>query len=160
LGAVIGAHGTNGEVRVKTFTLAPDSLGAYGPLTTDDGRRLSVAVLRASKPGEAIVRFEGIADRNAAEALKGRQLSVPRAALPPPEADEFYHADLIGLAVEDSSNASLGRVRAMHNFGAGDVMEIETPSGATEFIAFNSAVVVKVELPDRIVIEPPRYVES
>lgn len=157
LGAVIGAHGTKGEVRVKIFTLEPDALCAYGPLTTDDGRRLSVATLRAGKPGEAIVRFTEIADRNAAEALKGRQLSVPRDALPAPEADEFYHADLIGLAVEDSSNVVLGRVRALHNFGAGDLMEVETPKGATEFIPFNSTIVLKVELPTRIVIAPPAY---
>jgi 16S rRNA processing protein RimM len=160
LGAVIGAHGTKGEVRVKTFTLAPDTLGAYGPLTTDDGRRLSVVHLRTGKPGEAIVRFDEIADRNAAEALKGRQLSVSRSALPAPDTDEFYHADLIGLQVEDREHVSLGRVRALHNFGAGDVMEIETANGATEFIPFNAAVVLKVELPTRIVIEPPQYEET
>jgi len=158
LGAVIGAHGIKGEVRVKTFTLTPDALGAYGPLTTDDGRRLLIGALRAGKPGEAVVRFDGVADRNAAEALKGRQLFVPREALPAPEEDEFYHADLVGLAVEDTSNTALGRVRALHNFGAGDVMEIETPSGATEFVPFS--VVLKVELPTRIVIEPPNYEEG
>ena len=157
LGAVIGAHGIKGEVRVKTFTADPDTLGAYGPLTTDDGRHLRVIALHAGKPGEAVVRFDGVADRNGAEALKGRQLFVPRDALPDPEADEFYHADLVGLAVEDSSNAPLGRVRALHNFGAGDVMEVETPNGATEFIPFNASVVKKVELPTRIVIEPPGY---
>ena len=155
---MIGAHGIKGEVRVKTFTLTPDALGAYGPLTTDDGRRLLIGALRAGKPGEAVVRFDGVADRNAAEALKGRQLFVPREALPAPEEDEFYHADLVGLAVEDTSNTALGRVRALHNFGAGDVMEIETPSGATEFVPFS--VVLKVELPTRIVIEPPNYEEG
>ena len=160
LGAVIGAHGIKGEVRVKTFTADPDALGAYGPLTTDDGRRLAVVALRAGKPGEVVVRFDGVADRDAAEALKGRELFVPRDALPAPEPDEFYHADLIGLAVEDSSNTALGRVRAMHNFGAGDMMEIETPSGETEFIQFNATVVKKVELPTRIVIEPPSYESS
>lgn len=160
LGAVIGAHGTKGEVRVKTFTLNPEDLGAYGPLATDDGRYLSVASLRAGKPGEVVVRFNGIVDRNAAEALKGRQLSVARSALPAPDEDEFYHADLIGLAVEDKDNAPLGRVRALHNFGAGDVMEIETSAGATEFIPFNASTVLKVELTKRIVIEPPSYEES
>ena len=160
LGAVIAAHGTKGEVRVKTFTLAPDALGAYGPLTTDDGRALSIVTLRTGKPGEAIVRFEGIADRNAAEALRGWQLSVSRTALPVPDADEFYHADLIGLAVEDRAAVQLGRIRALHNFGAGDVMEIETSAGATEFIPFNAAVVLKVEIPNRIVIDPPDYEDS
>jgi 16S rRNA processing protein RimM len=157
LGAVIAAHGTKGEVRVKTFTLNPENLGAYGPLTADDSRRLSISALRIAKPGEAIVRFDGISDRNAAEALKGAQLSVSREALPEPEADEFYHADLIGLAVEDAAHASLGKVRAIHNFGAGDLMEIETPTGATEFVPFTDDVIVRVELPTRIVIAPPRY---
>ncbi len=156
---MIAAHGTKGEVRVKTFTLAPDNLGAYGPLSTDDGRSLSIASLRTGKPGEAIVRFDGVGDRNAAEALRGRQLSVPRTALPAPEADEFYHADLVGLEVEDAASVSLGRIRALHNFGAGDVMEVETPAGATEFIPFNSDIVLKVEIPTRIVIAPPRYEE-
>ena len=160
LGAVIAAHGTKGEVRVKTFTLAPDALGSYGPLTTDDGRALSIATLRTGKPGEVIVRFEGVSDRNAAESLRGRQLSVPRTALPAPDKDEFYHADLIGLQVEDSASAPLGRIRALHNFGAGDVMEIETPSGSTEFIPFNSDIVRKVELPTRVVIDPPGFEEG
>jgi 16S rRNA processing protein RimM len=160
LGAVIAAHGTKGDVRVRTFTLDPGNLGAYGPLTLDDGRRLSISALRIAKPGEAVVRFEGISDRNAAEALKGAQLSVSREALPNPEADEFYHADLIGLAVEDAAHALFGKVRAIHNFGAGDVMEIETTNGATEFLPFTEDIVVKVELPTRIVITPPRYEES
>jgi 16S rRNA processing protein RimM len=123
----------------------------------DDGRRLAVVALRAGKPGEVVVRFDSVADRDAAEALKGRELFVSREALPAPDADEFYHTDLIGLAVQDSSSTALGRVRAMHNFGAGDMMEIETPSGDTEFIPFNASVVKKVELPTRIVIEPPSY---
>jgi 16S rRNA processing protein RimM len=160
LGAVVAAHGTKGEVRVKTFTLNPENLAAYGALTADDGRRLCIAALRTTRPGEAIVLFEGVSDRSAAEALKGRLLSVPREALPQPESDEFYQADLIGLAVEDTAHACLGRVRAIHNFGAGDVMEIEMVDGKTEFLPFTDAVVIKVELPDRIVIAPPHYAES
>ena len=160
LGAVIAAHGTKGEVRVKPFTLAPDALGAYGPLQTDDGRTLSVESLRSGRPGEVIVRFENVRDRDEADALRGRQLSVPRSALPAPDEDEVYHADLIGLQVEDEASLPLGRIRALHNFGAGDVMEIETPSGATEFIPFNSAIVRKIELPTRVVIDPPRYEEG
>jgi 16S rRNA processing protein RimM len=160
LGAIIGAHGTKGEVRVKTFTVAPENLGAYGPLITDDRRRLSVISLRSGKPNEVIVRFEGVTDRNAAEALRGRQLSVARAALPATEADEFYHADLIGVPVEDPAERSLGRVRAVHNFGAGDVLEIETAAGASEFVPFNADVVRKVELPARIVIDPPPAEEA
>ena len=157
---MIAAHGTKGEVRVKPFTLAPENLGAYGALLTDAGRALTVAGLRSGRPGEIIVQFEGVRDRDAAEALRGRQLSVAREALPPPDEDEFYLADLIGLAVEDTASVSVGRIRALHNFGAGDVMEVETPSGTTEFIPFNDAVVRKVELPTRVVIDPPRYEEA
>ena len=152
---MIAAHGTKGEVRVKTFTLAPDNLGAYGPLMTEDGRSLSIAALRTVKPDEAVVRFGGVSDRNAAEALKGRQLSIPRSALPDPEAGEFYHADLIGLVVEDAGHTSLGTVRGIHNFGAGDMIEIETPAGETQFLPFNDRVIVKVELPHRIVVAAP-----
>jgi 16S rRNA processing protein RimM len=160
LGAVIAAHGTKGEVRVKTFTLAPENLGAYGSLTTEKGRSLTVADLRSTKSDEAVVRFAGIGDRNAAEALKGAQLSVPREALPKPDTDEFYHADLLGVAVEDLAHTSLGKVRAIHNFGAGDVLEIETPAGVSEFVPFTSDVVRKVELPARIVIDPPPAEEA
>jgi 16S rRNA processing protein RimM len=160
LGAVIAAHGTKGEVRIKAFTLNPESVGAYGPLMTDEGRSLTIASSRATKPGEAVVRFDGISDRTAAEALKGAQLSIAREALPAPAADEFYHADLIGLQVEDISRSAVGTVRAVHNFGAGDVMEIETSSGTTEFLPFTEEVVVKVELPARIVITPRRSEES
>jgi 16S rRNA processing protein RimM len=157
LGAVIAAHGTKGEVRVKAFTSNPENLGAYGPLTLDDGRRLCVTALRIAKPGEIIVRFDGVSDRNAAEALTGSRLCVSREALPDPEADEFYHADLVGLAVEDQAHLPLGKVRAIHNFGAGDIMEIETTGGETEFVPFTDKVIVKVELPSRIVIVRPRY---
>ncbi len=130
LGAVIGAHGIKGEVKVKTFTAAPDALAAYGALHTDDGRTLSITAFRTGKAGRGDVRFEGIADRNAAEALKGTELSVSRTALPAPDEDEFYHADLIGLEVARSRRPCCwARYAALHNFGAGDVMEIETPDG-------------------------------
>ena len=89
LGVVVAAHGIKGEVKVKTFTESPVGLGAYGPLMTEAGRVLEVAALRPGKAGEAVVRFDGIADRNAAERLKGQSLFVPRSALPPPEEGEF-----------------------------------------------------------------------
>ncbi len=86
MGAVVAAHGIKGEVKVKTFTASPDALTSYGPLATDDGRVLRIASFKATTGDEAIVRFEGISDRTAAERLKGEQLSVPRDALPEPEA--------------------------------------------------------------------------
>jgi 16S rRNA processing protein RimM len=161
LGVVTAAHGIKGEVKVKTFTQSPEGLGAYGPLVVEDGRQFEITALRVSKPDEAVIRFAGIADRNAAESLKGQRLYVPRAALPATQADEFYQADLIGLKVEDRSGNLLGTVCGVHNFGAGDVIEIEFSGGATEFIAFSDANVPVVDLAaGRIVIELPRSAEE
>ena len=156
LGAVIGAHGLKGEVRVKTFTSDPDALGAYGPLTTNDGRRLAVVALRAGKLGEVVVRFDSVADRDAAEALKGRELFVPRAALPKPEADEFYHADLIGLCAVTADGAEIGTVAAVHDFGAGDILELQPKAGgSTIMVPFTAAFVPSVDIAGgRIVVAP------
>ena len=156
LGAVIGAHGIKGEVRVKAFTEDPSSLGAYGMLITEKGRELRVDQVSASRPGEVIVWFGGVRDRNAAEALKGAQLFVPRRALPEPDPGEFYHADLVDLAAEDETGAALGRVKAMHNFGAGDVIELELPDGMTKFLLFSDDTVPVVEPGKRIVVRMPK----
>lgn len=153
LGAVLGAHGLKGEVKVKTFTEAPDSLGAYGPLTTEDGRQLRVANVRPTKGGEAVVELKGISTRDAAESLKGQKLYVSRAALPEPAQGEYYLADLVGLAVEDETGKRIGTVAALHNFGAGDVIEIEAGDGTTDFIPFTDAAVPIVDIAGgRIVI--------
>jgi 16S rRNA processing protein RimM len=161
VGVVIGAHGIKGEVRVKTFTVQPAGLGSYGPLLTNDGGHLELQSIRPGKSGEAIVRFGGIPDRNGAEALRGAQLHVPRAALPEPEPGEFYHADLIGLRAEDEKGVVLGTVHAMHNFGAGDVVEIELSGGGTEFIPFTDGNVPSVDVAaGRIIVVPPRYAED
>jgi 16S rRNA processing protein RimM len=161
LGAVAAAHGISGEVKVKTFTASPESLGAYGPLATGDGRTLAVASLRASRNDEAVVRFEGIADRNAAEGLKGAQLYVSRAVLPEPEKGEFYQTDLIGLKVENADGVRLGTVSRIHNFGAGDVVEIELLSGTSELVPFTDAFVPVVDIAaGRIVAELPRYADD
>lgn len=156
LAAVIGAHGLKGEVRVKAFTEDPSSLGSYGMLVTDAGRELRVDQVSSGKPGEAIVWFGGVRDRNAAEALKGEQLFVRREALPDPEPGEFYHADLVGLPAEDETGAPVGTVKAMHNFGAGDLIELEHTDGRTSFLLFSDATVPIVELGKRIVVRPPK----
>jgi 16S rRNA processing protein RimM len=161
LGVVTGAHGLEGEVKVKTFTDAPESLGQYGPVTAADGRQLSVAGIRSAKGGEAIVRFKGIAGRTAAESLKGQKLFVPRSALPEPEDDEFYHIDLVGCAVEDRAGRSLGSVIAVHNFGAGDMLEIEEEGGETRFLPFTDDTVPSVDLKARrVVVVIPKEVDG
>ena len=152
LAAVIGAHGIKGEVKLKTFTQDPAKLDAYGVLTTEDGRELALARFRPTTGDEAIAQFAGIATRNAAERLKGQGLYVARAALPEPEAGEFYHADLIGLAAEDADGAALGSVAAIHNFGAGDVLEVKFADGGSEFVPFTDACVPVVDIANRRVV--------
>ena len=152
LAAVIGAHGIRGEVKLKTFTAAPGNLDAYGALTTEDGRELALASLRPTTGDEAIAQFAGIANRNAAESLKGQGLYVPRAALPAPEEGDFYYADLIGLAAEDAEGAVLGTIAAIHNFGAGDVLEVKFASGGSEFVPFTDDCVPVVDIANRRVV--------
>jgi 16S rRNA processing protein RimM len=161
LGVITAAHGIKGEVKVKTFTESPDRLNAYGTLTTEDGRTLQIAGLRVVKGDDAVVRFAGVGDRNAADTLKGQRLYVPRAALPPPEDGEFYHTDLIGLRAEDASGAILGTVNAVHNFGAGDVLELALAAGGTEFVPFTDPIVPVVDIAaGRIVVNLPRETDS
>lgn len=144
LGVVTGPHGVRGDVRVKSFTDDPCALGAYGPLGTGDGRTLIVKTARPARGG-ARVHFEGIDDRTQAETLTGAQLHVARAALPelPSEQteDDFYHADLIGLTAVDEAGAVVGTVAGVHNFGAGDLLDI-----GGEFLPFTRACVPHVDL--------------
>jgi 16S rRNA processing protein RimM len=161
LGAVIGAQGLKGEVKVKTFTETPESLGAYGPLHDKDGRRFKIALSRAVKADVAIVRFEGISNRNDAEELKGLELFVHRDQLPKTQAQEFYHADLVGLWAEDEEGRRIGTVRAIHNFGAGDVIEIERPDGGDVWLPFAREFVPVVDMDGgRIVIAVPEDSEK
>lgn len=145
--AVIGApHGTRGEVRVRSFTGDPAALGNYGPLACTDGRVLTVSAIRHGR-GAMIVRFREIADRTAAETLSGQALHVDRSALPADlDEDEFYHADLVGLAVLDADGTELGTVAALHDFGAGDIVEIALASGGSAMVPFTRAAVPGVEI--------------
>jgi 16S rRNA processing protein RimM len=145
--AVIGApHGIRGELRVKTYTGDPLALGDYGPLFTEDGRQFDIVDIRPAK-NVVVVRFKQVADRDETEALNGVALFVDRSQLPDDlDEDEFYHADLIGLAVRDSDNAMLGRITAFHDFGGGDIMEIERSDGGTVLIPFTRDAVPRVDL--------------
>ncbi len=144
--AVIGAaHGIKGEVRVKTFTGDPLALGDYGPFYTADGRAFEVADIRPANT-VVVVRFKGVKDRDAAEALGGTELFVDRSALPDEEDDEFYHADLIGLAVQDDSGAAIGTVQAIHNFGADDILEVALSGRNTMLIPFSRAAVPEISV--------------
>ena len=142
----MGAQGLKGEVKIKLFTAAPDALPRYGALYTSDGRKLVITAYRPGKQGEAVIAFEGVRDRNTAEALRGTELFVDRAALPEPDEDEFYHADLIGLEARDSEGRVLGKVAAVHNFGASDVIELTRSDGDSVHLAFTKETVPVIDI--------------
>jgi 16S rRNA processing protein RimM len=152
------AHGIKGEVRVASFTADPMDVAAYSPLTSPDGRVFSVKAARpvGKSPTTLIVRFEDVPDRNAAETLNGIELSVPRSALGETAADEFFHADLIGLAAVTTGGAPLGTVIAVQNYGAGDLIEVAPATGNTILIPFTTAAVPEIDVAaGRVVVDPP-----
>jgi 16S rRNA processing protein RimM len=145
--AVIGAaHGIRGELRVKTFTGDPTALGDYGPLYAKDGRVFEILDIRPAKD-VVVVRFKGVGDRNAAEALTGTELFVDRSALPDDgDDDDFYHADLIGLTVKDDTGAVIGKVVAVQNFGGGDILDLTLGARKGVLIPFTKAAVPEVSV--------------
>ena len=161
VGVVTGAHGVRGQVRVKSFTQEPRDIAAYGLLSDADGRRqFELHIIGAAK-GVLLARIAGIDDRDAAQALHGTEFFVPRDALPDPALDEFYHADLIGMAAVLGDGAPYGRVLALHDFGAGDMIEIERADGGVVILAFTRAVVPEIDLAaGRIVVDPPREIDA
>jgi 16S rRNA processing protein RimM len=138
LAAVAGAHGIGGEVRLKLFAESVESLKRHEAVQAGE-RRLTLVSVRPGSQG-AIARFREIADRNAAEALRGTLLTVPRATLPPLGEDEYYHADLIGLPCESREGERLGTVFAVENFGAGDLLEIEKADGKKAMVPFRPGI--------------------
>jgi 16S rRNA processing protein RimM len=161
LGQIGAAHGIRGEVRLRSFTAEPGAIAGYGPFETEDGRVFEIEAMRPAKD-HFVARLSGVADRNAAEQLASLKLYVPRERLPQPQADdEFYHADLIGLAVVDRAGQKLGTVVAIHNFGAGDLIEVQPEAGGkTELVPFDAATVPEVDLAaGRIVVAQPKAVD-
>jgi 16S rRNA processing protein RimM len=155
--ATIGAaQGLRGEVRVRTYTADPTALGDYGHLHSEDGRIFEILEIREAK-NIAIVRFRGINDRNAAEALAGLELFIERDNLPDDELeeDEFYYADLEGLEAVDEEGKSYGTVSAVYDFGAGDLLELKGPGRRPALIPFSEAAVLEIDLEGgKIVIDP------
>jgi 16S rRNA processing protein RimM len=155
------AHGVRGQVKLWTFTEDPFAVTQYGPLSTKDGtRRFEVAQAREGK-GHLVATLKGVTSRNEAERLNGLELYVAREQLPATDQDEYYHADLIGLAAVTTAGEPLGRVTAIHNFGAGDIIEIAPASGPTMLLPFTNAVVPTVDFAgSRVVIELPEEIEG
>jgi 16S rRNA processing protein RimM len=155
------AHGVRGAVKLWTFTEDPLAVKHYGPLTTKDGARQFEVTHAREARDHLVATLKGIATREEAERLNGIELYVARERLPATDEDEYYHADLIGLAAVTSANERLGRVIAIHNFGAGDIIEIAPPHGSTLLLPFTNAVVPTVDLAaGRVVIEFPGEIEG
>jgi 16S rRNA processing protein RimM len=164
LARVTGAHGLKGEVKIATFTADPEDVAAYGPLSNADGSVTVEIVSFRPTGGAVIARLRGVADRDAAERLRGTELFVSRSVLPPADADdgEYYHSDLIGLSAISPEGEPLGEIVAVHNFGAGDLLELRPHNARqTQLIPFESAYAPHVDLEARsITIVIPSYEEQ
>ncbi len=157
VGAIAGSFGVKGEVRLKSFCAEPEAIADYGPLVTEDGsRKFDVELTGVIKNGFS-ARLSGVSSKEAADALRGVTLFVARDMLPGVGDDEFYHADLIGLSVADTGGTLLGRVKAVLNHGAGDILEIDRAGGgASVLLPFTRAAVPTVDLAGgRLVADPP-----
>lgn len=156
VGAIAGSYGVRGDVRIKSFCAVPEDIETYGPLTAEDGKTYTLTLERAVKNG-----FSGqiaeIQTKEDADALKGVRLFVARDQLPHLPDDEYYYSDLEGLAVFDTGGTHLGRVKAVQNHGASDILEVLTPgSSNTALVPFTTEIVPTVDLAaGRIVVDPP-----
>ena len=158
---VVGApHGVKGELRLKSFTADPLAIADYGPLTDSSGETLLLTKVRLLKDDMLVVKFDGVDDRDKAAKLTRRELYVLRSQLPPPDDDEFYFSDLIGLHAKTVKGEDFGIVVAVENFGAGDLIEIEKADKTRVLLPFTKAVVPHIDLSGRVVtIDPPIEVE-
>jgi 16S rRNA processing protein RimM len=156
VGVVTAPHGVKGAVRIKSFTAEPRNIARYGPLEDESGGRTFALTVIGEGKGVLLARLPGIEDRDRAEALRGLRLYLPRAALPPTAGDEYYHADLIGLAAELCDGTRVGEVRAIHDFGAGDTLEIARAGEPPVLVPFTRSVVPVVDIESgRLVLDPP-----
>ena len=160
VGVITGAHGIRGEVKLRSFTAMPDALARYGPLTTAAGTKVEIAKLRPQKDGFIAV-LKGVTDRNAAEALKGTALFVPRGRLPPPDTGEVYVADLIGRRVVLAGGTMLGEIVDVANYGAGDLIDVKIEGRRdTVLIPFASGFVQDAEGTDIVVDLPEGFLDD
>ncbi|MCC3245773.1 ribosome maturation factor RimM [Methylocystis sp. WRRC1] len=158
LGRFGAPHGVRGEIRLQSYTADPLAIASYGPLTDKSGTKsFKLASVRPQGKDMLVARVEGVSDRTGAEALTGVELYLPREKLPPPDEDEFYLADLVGLRAQTREGVEIGRVVAVRNFGAGDILEVTPPDGGeTLMFPFTRAVAPVVSIAEgRVIIEPP-----
>ena len=157
IGAIAGAFGVHGELRLKSFAAQPEDIATYGPLSTEDGTRQFTVTLTGQASNGFTARLSGVRTKEDADALRGMQLYVARSVLPSLPDDEYYHADLVGMDVFDTGGKPLGRVKGVQNHGASDLLELSIPGdSATVLLPFTRAAVPTVDLASRrIVADPP-----
>ena len=136
LGVIVGVHGVRGHLKIKAYTDNPAALDRYGPVSLDDGRLLHLKVKSVSPKGPVIAVAQEVTDRNEAELMRGLELFIKRDALPPTANDEVYHTDLVGLEARDNDGVAIGVIVGLHDFGAGDIIEVKPPSGPTMMLPF------------------------
>ncbi len=146
IGVIMGAHGVRGQIRLRSFTADPESLFAYKPLTSEDGQRVFAVTRKDVMKNYFVAALPGVADREAAEALRGTKLYIERSVLPPAQAGEYYEADLIGLAARTAENEAFGAVEAVHDYGAGTFLEIKPKGGKSFMLPFNDDLVPVVDV--------------
>ena len=156
VGTFLGPHGLDGIVKIRSYTGHPEDIASYGPVSDESGgRQFDVCILRSTTKG-LVAELSGIEDRSAAEAIKGLKLYVTRSALPELVEGEFYFSDLIGLDAVTMDGLLVGKVKAMDNYGAGDLMEVELQNGEALILPFSHDVVPVVDIPGaRVVVDPP-----
>ena len=136
LGVIVGVHGVRGHLKIKAYTDKPAALDRYGPVSLDDGRLLHLKVKSVSPKGPVIAVAQEVAGRNEAELMRGLELFIKRDALPPTANDEVYHTDLVGLEARDNDGVAIGVIVGLHDFGAGDIIEVKPPSRPTMMLPF------------------------
>jgi len=161
IGAIVGAHGIRGAVRVKSFTADPLDVAAYGPAEDEAGKRRFKLKVMGEVKDHVLASIEGVTDRNAAEALKGTGLYVSRDLLPPTEEDEFLYSDLVGLKAVGTDGSVIGTVKGVANFGAGDLLDVARPGQGSLLVPFTKAAVPVVDVgKGQVVVDPPAYAED
>ncbi|MFL5268984.1 MAG: ribosome maturation factor RimM [Stellaceae bacterium] len=156
VGAITGPQGVHGAVRIKSFTENPEDIAGYGPVENEDGDRRFELHLTGTAKGVLVALIAGVVERDQAAALRGTRLYLPRSALPQTADDEYYHADLLGLEAVLGDGTPVGRVRAIHDFGAGDTLELARPGAPPVMVPFTRSVVPVVDpAAGRLVLAPP-----
>ena len=161
IGVIAGAHGVRGQVRVKSFTADVDAVSNYGTLSDAKGKLSFDLTMTGQTKGQLICNIKGVNDRNAAEDLKGMELFIDRDALPETDEDEFYYTDLIGMRMELVDGTPYGLLKAVHNFGADDLLDVNLTEGGTVMLPFTKEVIPSIDMAARLlVVNPPAETEA